>query len=114
MHGRVDIEAGICLHKTTAHASAPDMRKVTFTVETTCPNIERLADLVTREEGFDAYHEIDTRRDSDILGAGKEARVCTDCVVPASLIKALRIASGLALPKEVSIALSQDEVMSEV
>lgn len=114
MQGRVDIEAGICLHKTTAYASTPDRRKVSFTVETTCANIERLAELVTREEGFDAYHEIDTRRESEILGAGRTARVCTDCVVPVSLIKALRIASGLALPKEVSIALTQDDVMSEV
>jgi hypothetical protein len=114
VQGRVDIEAGICLHKTTAYASAVETRKVSFNMETTCANVERLADLVTREEGFDPYHEIDTRRESEILSAGRTARVCTDCVVPVSLIKALRIASGLALPKEVSIALTEDEVMSEV
>ena len=114
MLGRVDIEAGICLHKTTAYATAVETRKVTFSMETTCANIERLAELVTSEEGFDPYHEIDTRRDSEILSAGKTARVCTDCVVPAALLKALRISSGLALPKEVSIALTLEEVMSEV
>lgn len=114
MRSRVDIEAGICLHKTTAYASTTDMRKVTFEVETTCANIERLAKIVTREEGYDAYHEIDTRRESELLTAGRTARACTDCVVPACLIKALRVATGLALPKEVSIALAQDEVMSEV
>ncbi len=114
MQGRVDIEAGICLHKTTAYAHTTDGRKVSFTMETTCDNIERLAELVARGTDFDAYHEIDTRRESEILAAGRTARVCTDCVVPVSLLKALRIASGLALPKDVSIALALDEVASPV
>jgi hypothetical protein len=114
MQGRVDVDAGTCLHKTTAYASTNDGRKVSFSVETTCANVERLAEALARVDGFDAYHEIDTRRESEILSAGKAARVCTDCVVPVSLLKALRIACGLALPKEVSIALAVDEVMSEV
>jgi hypothetical protein len=114
MQGRADVEAGICLHKTTACASTTDMRTVSFSMKTTCANVERLAELVTRGDGFDAYHEIDTRLESEILNAGRVARVCTDCVVPVSLLKALRVACGLAWPKEVSIALTQDEASNAV
>ncbi len=109
MQGRVDIEAGICLHKSSAVASSEDMRMVTFSLETTCPNIERLAEAVACGQEIDAYHEIDTRVDGTIISAGKTAKVCTDCVVPVSLIKALRIAAELAMVKDVSISLALEE-----
>jgi hypothetical protein len=109
MQGRVDIEAGICLHKTSAVASTDDMRMVTFTMETTCANVERLKEILEGGEPIDAYHEIDTRVESDISMAGRTARVCTDCVVPVSLIKALRIAAGLAMVKDVHIAIAEGD-----
>jgi Family of unknown function (DUF6951) len=112
MQGRVDIEAGICLHTTTAVAASEDMRMVTFSIETSCPNIERLAEGVARGQVFDAYHEIDTRVEGDIVAAGRTARACTDCVVPVSLIKALRIAADLAMVKDVSISLAQDKSLA--
>jgi hypothetical protein len=108
-HGRVEIDAGTCLHRTSAVASTEDMRMVTFTMETTCANIERLMEIVANGEAIDAYHEIDTRVESDIVTAGRTARVCTDCVVPVSLIKALRIAAGLAMAKDVVIAVAEGE-----
>ena len=110
MQGRVDIMAGICLHTTSAVASCEDMRMVTFSMETSCPNIERLMESVARGQEIDAYHEIDTRVESDIGAAGRAARVCTDCVVPVSLIKALRLAAGLSKVKDVSISLALEEV----
>jgi len=108
-HGRVDIDAGTCLHKTSAVASTDDMRMVTFKMETTCANIERLMEIVANGDAIDAYHEIDTRVESYIVAAGRTARVCTDCVVPVSLIKALRIAAGLAMPKDVVITVVEGE-----
>jgi hypothetical protein len=107
--GRVDIDAGICLHKTSAVASTDDMRMVTFEMETTCANVERLMEIVANGEAIDAYHEIDTRVESDIVAAGKTARVCTDCVVPVSVIKALRIAAGLAMVRDVNIAIAEGD-----
>lgn len=111
--GRVDIEAGICLHKTSAVASTDDMRMVTFTVETTCANIERLKEILEGGDPIDAYHEIDTRVDSDIVTAGKTARVCTDCVVPVSILKAMRIAAGLAMVKDVHIAIAEGDAPAQ-
>ena len=109
MQGRVDVEAGICLHTTSAMASSEDMRMVTFSVETSCPNIERMREIVAGGQLFDAYHEIDSRIEGEIVAAGRTARACTDCVVPVSLIKALRIAAGLAMVKDVNISLAQEE-----
>jgi hypothetical protein len=109
MQGRVDIDAGICLHKTSAVASSDDMRMVTFAMETTCANIERLMEIVAAGEEFDAYHEIDTRVESDIVAAGKTARVCTDCVVPVSLLKAMRIATGLAMVRDVHVSVVEGD-----
>ena len=106
---RVDIDAGTCLHKTSAVASTDDMRMVTFDMETTCANIERLMEIVANGDAIDAYHEIDTRVESDIVAAGRTARVCTDCVVPVSLIKALRVAAGLAMVRDVSIAIVEGD-----
>jgi hypothetical protein len=108
-HGRVDIDAGTCLHKTSAVASTEDMRMVTFEMQTTCANIERLMEIVANGDAVDAYHEIDSRVEGDIVAAGRTARVCTDCVVPVSLIKALRIAAGLAMAKDVVIAVVEGE-----
>jgi hypothetical protein len=109
MQGRVDIEAGICLHKTSAVASTDDMRMVTFTMETTCANIERLQEIVASGEAYDAYHEIDTRVESDVVAAGRTARVCTDCIVPVSLLKAMRIAAGLAMVKDVHVSVVEGD-----
>ena len=110
MQGRVDVEAGICLHTTSAVASTEDMRTVTFSVETSCPNIERMAEGVACGQLFDAYHEIDSRVEGDIVAAGRTARACSDCVVPVALIKALRIAAGLAMVKDVRISLAEQDV----
>ena len=114
MQGRVDVEAGICLHTTAAVASTDDMRMVTFSVETSCPNIERLAESVARGQLFDAYHEIDSRVEGEIVSAGRSARACTDCVVPVSLIKALRVAADLAMVKDVSISLAHEEAAAQL
>jgi hypothetical protein len=112
MKGRVDIEAGICLHKTSAVAATDDMRMVSFTMETTCANVERLAAIVATGDTFDSYHEIDTRVEGDIVAAGKTAKVCTDCVVPVSLLKAMRIAAGLAMVKDVHVSLAEGDALA--
>jgi hypothetical protein len=110
MQGRVEVEAGICLHTTSAVASTDDMRTVTFSLQTSCPNIERLAESVACGQSFDAYHEIDPRVEGDVVAAGRTAHACTDCVVPVALLKALRIAAGLAMAKDVSISLAERDV----
>ncbi len=106
MNGTARVKAGICGHETTLRAQTSDGRAVTFAVETTCDNIERYAARFAADEPFDAYAEIDPRTPSKLLAPPYgETHVCTDCVVPAAALKALRVATGLALPADVAIAI---------
>lgn len=104
-----DIQAGICGHRTVARAVTDDGRATDFEVETTCDNIGRMMALLNERSPVDAYQEINPRAQSVLLACAREGGCCTDCIVPASLIKALRVATNLALPADVAIALSREE-----
>jgi len=109
MTGAADVQAGICGHRTTIDAETSDGRQVTFAVETTCDNIERYAARLAADAPFDAYAEIDPRTPSRLLAPPYgETHVCTDCVVPAAALKALRVAAGLALPGDVAVAIAKE------
>lgn len=108
MNGTADVQAGICGHRTTVRAGTADGRKVEFDVEATCDNIKRFAARLAAEGPVDAYKEINPRETSDVLTRGHEAGCCSDCIVPAAALKALRVATGLALAADVAIAISKE------
>jgi len=103
--GSADVQAGICGHRTSVAAQTDDGRRVAFALETTCDNIERFAVRLAAADPVDAYGEINPRGSSAVLACGHEAGVCTDCIVPASALKALRVAAGLALPADAAVAI---------
>jgi len=108
MKARAEVQAGICAHHSRVEAETADGRTVTFAIGTTCDNIERFKARLAAEDPVDAYKEIDPRATSEVLTRGHEAGCCTDCIVPASALKALRVATGLALPADVAIGLAKD------
>jgi len=109
MKGTAHVKAGICGHETTLQAETSDGRGVSFAVETTCDNIERFAARLAADGPFDAYAEVDPRTPSRLLAPPYgETHVCTDCVVPAATLKALRVATGLALPADVAIGIVKE------
>lgn len=108
MKGTADVQAGICLHRTAITAETNDGRAVNLTMETTCDNVQRLAAILEAAPSVDAYKEINPSTESAVLAMGREARCCTDCIVPASALKALRVATGLALPADAAIALTKE------
>jgi hypothetical protein len=105
MKGEASVQAGICGHHTTVQAETNDGRRVTFTVETTCDNIERFKARLAAGDTVDAYEEINPKASSGVLACGHEAALCTDCIVPAAALKALRVATGLALPADAAITI---------
>ena len=107
MKGTADVQAGICGHHTTVQAETADGRQVAFTIETTCDNIKRFETRLAAEGPVDAYKEINPRAASEVLARGQEAACCTDCIVPASALKALRVATGLALPADAAIGIAK-------
>ena len=108
MKGAADIQAGICGHRTTVRAETTDGRRVAFSIETTCDNIKRFLARLASAGPVDAYQEINPKASSEVLACGHEAAVCTDCIVPVSALKALRVATGLALPADAAIAIQKD------
>jgi hypothetical protein len=107
MKGEADVQAGICGHHTTVQAETTDGRQVTFPIETTCDNIERFKTALEIRGPVDAYDQINPKASSDVLARGHDAGICTDCIVPASALKALRVATGLALPADAVITITK-------
>ena len=108
MTGAADVQAGICGHRTTIDAETSDGRQVTFAVETTCDNIERFKERLAANGTVDAYGEINPKASSSLVALAREAAICTDCIVPAAALKAMRVAAGLALPGDVAVAIAKE------
>ena len=109
MKASVHIEAGVCGFETKAQAASDDDQHVTFNIETTCEKIALLIELINRNGPIDAFLEISSSDQSVILQIAEAALTgcCAGCVVPAGLFKALQVSAGLALPKDIHIALTK-------
>jgi hypothetical protein len=109
MQARVDIVAGVCGHVTTAHAVGGIRHDVTFSIETDCENIRRLAEALQAGQPLDAQPESSPRSENTVLRAAREVFCCPDCVVPPSLLKVMRVAAELAPPADIAVAIAVEE-----
>ncbi len=105
----VTINAGICGFVTSAEVSSPDNQNVEFRVSSNCEKIAKLGKSLRQHEPIDAYEEINPASDGVLMGLVREhlRGCCSGCVVPSGLFKAMQVAAGLALPKDISISLSK-------
>jgi hypothetical protein len=106
MIGEADIQPGICGFRTRARAETTDGRAVTISLETDCDNVARFAALLDEQSPLDAYNEINPRAENTVLAAGRKGMCCTDCIVPASALKALRVAAELAFAKDAVVEIT--------
>ena len=111
MKARVEIEAGICGLKTRAQAASEDGQNVTFDVKTACSKIGQFASAIGAKGPIDAYQEISANGPAVILTAAREnlTGCCSGCVVPVGFYKAMQVAAGLALPKDITLTLTKEE-----
>lgn len=100
------IMAGICGFNTEVKAELNDDGMVTLEIISNCPHIQKMSAALTE---VDPYKEIGFRRGNmpKILAAKPEFCPHAACPVPVGIIKAVEIASGLALPADVTIKLSK-------
>jgi len=101
------IFSGICGFSTTVVAKMED-DTVTLSIESECPAINKLGANLPQ---VDPFREISFRRNMpETLEAG--AKYCTHaaCPVPVGIIKAVEVEAGLALPKDVSIQITKEEL----
>ncbi len=101
---KAEIQSGACGFCTTVETTM-DGKACNIHIESQCQAIQRLGKELVQVQPFD---EISFRKKMPtILEMG--ARFCTHaaCPVPVGVIKAVEVAAGLALPKDVQILLTK-------
>ena len=98
---KVTIDSGICGEETRVTTTKLEDYKVKIEIESSCPHIQKLAQELDEVE---AFNEISFRRGMpEILQKGTEYCTHAACPVPVGIVKAVEVAAGLALPKDVTI-----------
>ena len=105
MEAKITVDAGICGFSTIIKTNSEDSMNVDLKVVSPCEIIKSLAVKYQEITPINAYQELSPQAESAILKISRsvlmEKGACEACVVPAAVCKAMYIASGLALPKDV-------------
>jgi len=95
------IDPGICGEYTTVTATLLNDYQVKLEFDTTCPHIKNLADELLE---VNAWNEISFHHGTpESIQKGIEHCPHAACPVPVGVVKAIEVAAGLALPKDVII-----------
>jgi len=104
--GTAVIRAGICGFTTRVVAVPQADGEVALHISSDCPSVQRLAAALPV---VDPLREISYRgAASAVMQAARIHLPHPGCVVPAGIVKAVEVASGLALPAPATIELSLD------
>ena len=111
MTASVCVDAGVCGLHTQARAHSEDNQHVDFAIESNCDKIEALGARLQETGAVDAYQEISPTTESALLALTREMLhgCCAGCAVPVGLFKAMQVAAGLALPKDIQIQLTKED-----
>jgi len=110
MGARAVIQGSDCGFRTRVVASAEGGRHVHFAISTDCEKVAALATGLTEHGPFDAFDEIDPRTEGSLMNVVRQhlQGCCSGCAVPVGLFKAMQVATEVALPQDISIAVSLD------
>jgi hypothetical protein len=101
----VEIFAGVCGFVTRVNARM-EGDLCNLEIQSDCEAIQRLASELQQ---VNPYKEISARRAVPVtLQAGMKFCTHAACPVPVGIIKAVEVAAGLALPKDVVIKVSKE------
>ncbi len=105
------VDGGICGFHSKVQAESDDSQMVRFKITSGCEKIQELGKGMEALGPVDAYQEIGPDADSQIMKTVREnpMRCCPGCAVPVGLSRAMQVAAGLALPKDIAIRLSKTE-----
>ena len=110
MKAIVEVDAGICGFKTSARVTSENDQHIAFDVKSDCEKIAALGGALKDKGLIDAYQEISPASESVVMQTVRSALTgcCAGCAVPAGLFKAMQVAAGIALPKDINIQLSKE------
>jgi hypothetical protein len=107
MAAKVEIDSGICGMHTTVWATT-DMStyRCKLKITSSCEAIQKLAEEIPE---VDAFQEISLRMGDgpEVLRKGMDICFHSACPVPVGIIKAIEVASQLALPQDAIIKVSK-------
>jgi hypothetical protein len=107
MAAKVEIDSGICGIYTTVWAKTDMMTyRCKLKITSNCEAIQKLAEEIPE---VDAFQEISLRMGDGPVVLRKGMDICfhSACPVPAGIIKAIEVASQLALPQDAIIKVSK-------
>ncbi len=100
-----EITSGVCGHTTTVEANM-DGKVCKLNITSSCKAIQQLAEELPE---VNPMQEISSKRATPrTLEMGLKHCYHAACPVPVGIIKAVEVAAGLALPKDVEIKISKE------
>jgi hypothetical protein len=102
------IVAGVCGFETTVIAQGDADQAVTFQITSGCAKIRSMAEAIAGLGPVDAVAEIDVRKTGALTATMRNALsgCCAGCAVPVGIFKSMQVSTGLALPRDIHIAVS--------
>ncbi|MCK5804274.1 MAG: hypothetical protein KAI66_15660 [Lentisphaeria bacterium] len=105
---RVTVDPGVCGLRTEAVTEMEeDGMTCRLAVDSACPHVVKMAENLPTVNAFTEISH--TGEGSAILRASIEHCPHPACPVPSALVKAVEVASGLALPADVTIRFEEAE-----
>ncbi|MDD5707631.1 MAG: hypothetical protein PHR35_17060 [Kiritimatiellae bacterium] len=110
MNAVVEIDAGICGFKTRIRAMSDDSQNVIFEIASGCEKARKFGETLIAKGAVDGYAEIGDGANGVILTTARECLkgCCAACAVPIGTFKAMQVAAGVALPKDVSLGIATE------
>ncbi len=110
MKARVVVDAGICGFQTRIHADSRDAQNVVFKIASGCEKVRKFGEALAAKGAVDGYAEIGKGSDGVILTTGRETLkgCCAACTIPSGVFKAMQVAAGVALPKDVTLIITAE------
>ncbi len=103
---KVTVDSGICGYLTTINTASEDGQNVTISFESECPHASKAKDELV---SADAYEEISKKpADTKVYEALARHLPHVACPLYSGFLKAIEVAAGLALPKNVSMTIERD------
>ena len=108
MKARVTVEGGICGFETQVEADGDDSANVTFRIESQCAKVKAFGEALALKGPVDSYSEIGDGAEGVVLTTSRSVMkgCCAGCVVHAAAFKAMQVAGGLALPKDIVLRIT--------
>ena len=111
MNTLVVVDGGICGFQTRIHAESADQQNVTFRITSACEKARKFGETLIAKGAVDGYAEIGAGSEGVVLATARECLkgCCAGCAVPCGVFKAMQVAAGVALPKDIAIRITKEE-----